>query len=218
MRLDPKLSKADKELLSRAVSVIEAADAKRLPELIEAVREQGLLNSPRAVTSLGTLLHLAALRGNLEAVRLLLDAGAEVNARGFRDATPLMSACDAGKLAVMQQLVSRNADIKAKNTFGQTALHCAAGSILASPQVLEFLLAAGADPNSLENGGRTPLHSAVAVVDPEKVEVLLKAGADPRAVASGEFGIPLRYLNETVRDLPSTRPGQRDKCISLLTK
>lgn len=213
----PRISPEDRELLARAVVAVESPEDKGLADVINAVRERGLLDDTRAVTLLGALLHVAALRANERATGLLLDAGAQIEGRGFRDATPLMIASGAGALTVIQLLVRRRADVAARDSFKQTALHHAAGSILASRQVLEFLLAAGSDPNSMGSSGRTPLHNAVGVIDPDKVEALLKAGADPLIVADGEQGNPLRYLNETVRDLPSTRPGQRDRCIALLS-
>jgi ankyrin repeat protein len=213
-----KLSKPDRELRARAVAAIESQSDQEFPDLVAAMRARGILDNPDAKTLLGSLLHVAALRANLFAAGVLLGAGAQIDVRGFRNTTPLMIAADAGALAVMQHLVRSCADVKATDSFGQTALHHAAGTILASREVVEFLLEAGAEPNATDRSGRTPLHRAAGVIDPEKIEALLKAGADPLIVADGEQGNPLRYLNETVRDLPSTKQGQRDRCALLLSR
>jgi len=55
--------------------------------------------------------------------------------------------------------------------------------------VIEYLVAAGADPNAAARGGVTPLHRAVRNRCSAAVEALLRAGADPRA-ANGHGSTP----------------------------
>ena len=51
-----------------------------------------------------------------------LKAGADANAKGDRDTTPLMYAAAYGSLATMRALVGAGADVNAKNAFNATAL------------------------------------------------------------------------------------------------
>src|SRR5919206_3143425 len=57
-----------------------------------------------------TPLFLAAGEGRLDAVRYLLDQGADVNARDGRGRTPLIEAAFYGNGAVVKELILRGAD------------------------------------------------------------------------------------------------------------
>ena len=59
---------------------------------------------------------MAARTGNVEAMKVLLDHGADVNAKEtLRGTTPLMWAADEGHAAAVQLLIERGADIKAQS-------------------------------------------------------------------------------------------------------
>ncbi|MEU8826970.1 ankyrin repeat domain-containing protein [Streptomyces sp. NPDC048636] len=68
-----------------------------------------------------TVLIGAAGRGAADTVRLLLDAGAEVNARSASGWTALMRACDAGHLDCARVLLDAGAAVGARNDEGYTA-------------------------------------------------------------------------------------------------
>src|SRR5262245_7682316 len=69
----------------------------------------------KAVTTTGaTALHFAAASGSAETATILLDNGADVNAREPQwEQTPLMFAAAAGRTAVVKVLLARGADVKA---------------------------------------------------------------------------------------------------------
>ena len=69
-------------------------------------------------------LFLAAGKGRLDAVRYLLDEGADVNAREISGATALTEAAYSGKLDIVRELLSRDADVNAVSGDG-TALDIA---------------------------------------------------------------------------------------------
>jgi hypothetical protein len=86
-----------------------------------------------------------------------------------------------------QDLITRGADIRAKNRRGAEPLHAAVigvpGSASWNPtrqsEVIRFLIEAGADPNAAASGGATPLHRAVRNRCSAAVDALLRGGADP---------------------------------------
>jgi hypothetical protein len=87
-----------------------------------------------------------------------------------------------------RDLITRGADIRARNRRGAEPLHAAVigapGSASWNPtgqrDVIVFLIETGADPNAAAADGVTPLHRAVRNRCSAAVEALLRAGADPR--------------------------------------
>lgn len=138
-----------------------------------------------------TPLHRAALYNeNAEVVQVLLDAGAQVDARnGFFDTcsecTPLQAAIMYNESAeVVKALLAAGADPNARDRAGFTPLHRAAWHNQ-DPSVVERLLLAGADLEVRDGGDWsgcrmcTPLHrAAMSNKNPAVVEALLAAGAD----------------------------------------
>jgi hypothetical protein len=66
-----------------------------------------------------TPLQIACRHGQLEAVRMLLDAGADVNKADTRGDTALHGACHSGVVAIARELCSRNACVDVINFAGQ---------------------------------------------------------------------------------------------------
>jgi ankyrin repeat protein len=89
---------------------------------------------------------------------------------------------------IARDLITRGADIRARNRRGAEPLNAAVigapGSASWNPacqrDVIVYLIEAGADPNAAAAGGVTPLHRAVRNRCSAAVEALLRAGADPR--------------------------------------
>jgi ankyrin repeat protein len=75
-------------------------------------------SKPGAVTETGVqALHLAAQAGNPEAVKVLLDRGANVNAKDtVYGRTPLVFATSANRIDAMKLLIAKGADLKAATT------------------------------------------------------------------------------------------------------
>ena len=129
-----------------------------------------------------TVLMHAASSGSIEAMRALIEAGADVGAANSRRATALHWAQpDAAKVAL---LLSKGAVVDAKTVEGRTPLYVAA-TLAAGIPSLQRLLEAGANPNAETLVGATPLFPAVNS-SVEMAKLLLDKGADPNhATKSG---------------------------------
>jgi ankyrin repeat protein len=69
-----------------------------------------------------TALMFATQSGSLEIVKLLLAAGADVNAKESHHMTALMWAAERGHIEIVQALLAAGADVHATNIDGYTAL------------------------------------------------------------------------------------------------
>ena len=99
--------------------------------------------------------------------------------------TPLIEAARAGDATRAVALLAENADPRAAEPDGTTALHWAASG--AAIEIVELLLAAGADASAANRYGVTPLALAAESGDAAVVAALLGAGADPNtATPEGE--------------------------------
>jgi len=119
------------------------------------------------------LIHAAAI-GSPEAVKLLLENGADVNARNDLEATALI--LGAGNTEKARMLVEKGADVNAHSKLGRTPLMIAAGCDGCSATV-KLLLEKGADPNAKDKQGDTALSQAAWADNAESVRLLLAKGA-----------------------------------------
>ena len=164
----------------------EKGDVKELKKLLKEV-------NPNIRNKEGeTPLHIVAGRSHLEAVKLLLDHGADPNAQNEMGETPLHYAAGHGYVDVVKLLLERGADPHAQNKYGGTPLHYTAGGGMLVEyyssatkkdhvKTAKILLERGADPNARDYGGRTPLHEAAERCEVDVVKLLLQYGADPNA-------------------------------------
>ena len=107
-----------------------------------------------------TPLHVAALGGDMDEVKRLVEAGADVNAVSVYQATPLHWAVQGSSVKpdILSYLVEHGADVNAKNTWGATPLHLTSsfGNVPATRRLLEL----GADPTVRDDMNQTPVHKA----------------------------------------------------------
>lgn len=129
-----------------------------------------------------TLLHSLSTKEykHKEIVELLVDRGADVNARSmFGGDTPLHIAANLGHKEVVGILIAKGADINAQNSAGKTPLHkglmCQTYNDDCKENV-KLLIAKGADVSIRNKEGVTPLSYAIKYW-PEMVELLKKNGA-----------------------------------------
>lgn len=72
-----------------------------------------------------TPLHFACWSNNLEAAQLLVEAGADVNAKGEAEDTPLHAAVTVGDVALVEFLLAHGASWQEIDAFGCTVLQSA---------------------------------------------------------------------------------------------
>jgi ankyrin repeat protein len=122
-----------------------------------------------------TPLMYAAEIGSVDAMHLLLDRGADVNAQNAFGSTALMwSVSDAAKIRL---LLDHGAQVNTAANSGRTALIIAAFTNPSS-EVVRLLLAKGARVGVMDRRHVTPLNAATFGNDTATVRLLLEAGAD----------------------------------------
>ena len=120
----------------------------------------------------------AAADGDAAAVRAAVAAGADPNARGADQVTPLQFAMLAQSKAGVDALMAAGADASQPGLAGRTAVHSAA--IADDPDYLRILLEHRADPDARNgNTGGTALADAAGPRTDAQFRMLLDAGADP---------------------------------------
>ena len=138
-----------------------------------------------------TPLMYAADVGSEEILALLIDSGANVNARDrvIGDTTKssvLHYAAIRGNTSCVKILLERKTKINSKNSHWETPLMVAAGE--GRVEVMRVLLAAGADPSIATRWGHTLMHAAITN---ENIAVL---------------EIALRYINPNAKDVSGDTP------------
>lgn len=193
-------------------------DLKRMREALRMGADPnahaGLMNKP---------LILAAERGRLEAVRLLLEAGADVDQvnneeqKGF-GMTPLMMAASEGHLDVMEELVAAGASLEVRtDAGGVTALMWAAD--IGEVQSVDWLIQKGAEARAYSSVlKKTALDMAI---DSNRVECAKRLAQEIDWEAQDEDGgscgerqqrrMAGGQANEAARAVEGWRIAQKEK-------
>ncbi|KAM6934012.1 BRCA1-associated RING domain protein 1 [Xenentodon cancila] len=137
-----------------------------------------------------TPLHLAAIKGDVEAIGELLDQGADPNLKDNAGWTPLHEACNLGHLAAVEVLVSRGALLNTPGYENDSPLHDAAMNGHAA--VVKLLLQQGASQNILNLHGKRPADYAVS---PEMLEIFQEASEETQYANSRTSHSPSASLS-----------------------
>ena len=118
-------------------------------------------------------LHWASLNGQAKMAAFLLEHGADPALLDLQRCTPLLLACQAGRVDVARCLVRHGGSaVNLLDANGCTPLIYAALDCNAA--IVNLLLEAGAEPNQADRVRRTPLMIAAGVNDVETIKCLLR--------------------------------------------
>ena len=169
-----------KELMTQGIDA-NVQDEKGLPPLVYAVMSGNVNivkllveNGARFDVTVGgamTAIHAAAIAGSREMVEVFIFYGADI--------PPLHSAAVTGDVARLSSLLAQGVDVNMRDKGGWTPLLWAI--CLGQTEVVELLVAAGADVNAGWNAGLmslTPLSFAVERGQTEITEILIKNGSE----------------------------------------
>ncbi len=187
------------------------------PEQVAACLEVGGI-SLVADDGLTPLHYAAAFSDRPEIVKLLLDAGADVKARGGKDSrTPLHSAAVSTRNPeVISLLLGSGAEPRARLENGNMAVHRAA-ALNENPEVVRLLTRDGALLEEKGVAASTPLHHAAAYNgNPDVVRLLLESGADLEAELEwGETPTFLAAGNENLEVLQAILAAGGDLAVTV---
>eukprot|EP00435_Cladocopium_sp_Y103_P035713 s837_g9.t1 len=187
----------------------------------DTVGLEHLLNCPRSPNTRDALgktpLYHAADRGHVEPMRLLLEAGADIDAPSG-EVAPLHIAAFRGHLEAVRFLVQNGAQKDLADAGGSTPLTLAlyGGDVAIARFLVEegastseivahwkllidaagsgdadmvhFLLQIGCDKDKANDWGETPLHAAAAEGHLHIVRFLVESGASRHATTTGTYG------------------------------
>lgn len=124
-----------------SVSLHDAARTGNLEAIQQHIKAASNLNEKEPVAGASPL-NTAAVFGKLDAVRALIQGGADVNARNNDEGTPLITAAFLCRTEIVQYLLAHGADKNAKNKAGATALDSVSGPFDQAKGVYDFLQSA----------------------------------------------------------------------------
>ncbi|MCF2528140.1 ankyrin repeat domain-containing protein [Yinghuangia soli] len=135
----------------------------------------------RTAKKLSNKLVLAVHMADIEAVRLLLRAGADADRPDADGTTPLYAAAVRGDAEIAAMLLDAGADPDRESGTGDEGLPLCGAAAWGHDDAVRALLAGGADPNAREDGGfgRTAIQwtTTPGYEMPETRQILKDAGA-----------------------------------------
>jgi len=141
---------------------------------------------------------ISSRRGDAIQLKKFVDAGAVFQSEA------LLFAIHAGSVSCASLLLQNGVPIVGQyiDETGQVqqmdALSEACKQDRTTVDMLQLLLAYGADPNSKDSDGNTPLHHVVSVDNPELISLLLDCGADPK-ISNNLWQLPHQLYDEKER-------------------
>ncbi len=136
-------------------------------------------------------LHVAAAKGRLVVVKLLLQHAAAIDAADRDGHSPLYAAVMTGRTQVAQYLVEKGASIEPDRLLMEVV-----NNGVSDRDVVEFLLANGANINHLDPSGRTPLILAITKSELLVAKRMITHGADVNQ-PGGSGKSPLELATES---------------------
>lgn len=143
---------------------------------------------------------------NYDCAKELISRGADLNARGQNDITPLHLACNYNYTKIIKLLLESGADVNAETLSKQTPLHCCMA--IEKMENARLLLENGASLDVTDNFGKKPIDYALDKIGSKEMktlqvtelENLLSLGADLNSTVKSN-GTTLLHLASEVGNL-----------------
>ncbi|UVI32825.1 ankyrin repeat domain-containing protein [Paenibacillus spongiae] len=168
-----------KQRIADVFQAVQPGDASRLKTILDAHPQLSNMENDEGLTPLG----YAAHHGNKDAVQILLDHGADVNAVShskiaFIPSNTALHAAIAGErsMDVVRLLLAHQANTHIFDSNGHTSLHTAAFHD-DNLEMIRLLIEHGADVNARIEGGDTALSLAIKQGNHNVAELLRDNGA-----------------------------------------
>ncbi|XP_068592554.1 B-cell lymphoma 3 protein homolog [Cebidichthys violaceus] len=157
-------------------------------------------------------LHLAVLRGQKDLGRMLLDAGADINAMDIKSGqSPLMHAVESNNADMVHFLIERGCDVNSQSYSGNTALHSACGR--GQVDTARLLLKSGADSSLKNYHNDTP----VMVAKNKKIADVLRGRGSNQIRAQDQHCVSVSPHGSSFTDNGSPSPNHSRGCSPLTT-
>ena len=139
------------------------------------------------------LMEAVVSSGKDETLKLMMDNNVDMNLHSDYGWTALISAVVHGQERMVEMLLSPSSGVivNQKDTRGSTALHYAAKARTHNDRIIKMLIQSGADVNSLDDEGNSPLYKAAKSGHKAIARLLLNADANIEATDE-EGTTPLR--------------------------
>ncbi|KAL8670512.1 MAG: hypothetical protein Q9168_004964 [Polycauliona sp. 1 TL-2023] len=127
---------------------------------------------PKRDADLGLALHRAVEKQDVKTSKILLEAGADPDARPSSETPAIVLAAKNGDSQLVQMLLEHDLDVEAHESGSGTALYTAVAK--GKSDIVKLLLSYGADPNNRPSGSDPALYKAVSKQYDDIVELLLQ--------------------------------------------
>lgn len=181
--------------------MVELMRSSSSPRLVDILLKAGTDVNVKNLGGLSALMLELNTEGNMYIVKMLLHAGADINARDNDDWTPLMYAVRSGNVDATMMLLDLDAKLDLSTTDGKTALIIATERRV-KREITSVLIRAGADVHVQDRGGWNALMYAAKNSDLQIVQELLEYGANvDRANKEEQTPLLLAVINRAHLDV-----------------
>ncbi|KAF7669516.1 hypothetical protein LDENG_00179810 [Lucifuga dentata] len=155
--------------------LMKAVERGEVDKVASVLSKKGIIPTKLDVEGRSAF-HLAATRGHLDCLNLILGHNVDVTATDATGKNVLHLASRNGQSLCVQKLLQHNCPVGNVDLQGRTALHDAV--MAGCPSSVKLLCDSGASVNSTDFDGRTPLVLATQMCHPHICQLLLERGAD----------------------------------------
>lgn len=157
-------------------------------------------------------LHLAVLRGHKGLARMLLDAGADINAMDIKSGqSPLMHAVESNNTDMVHFLIESGCDVNSQSYSGNTALHSACGR--GQVDTVRLLLKSGSDSSLKNYHNDTP----VMVAKNKKIADVLRGRGSNQIKVQDQHCVSVSPHGSNLTENGSPSPNHSRGCSPLTT-